>query len=58
MIRTSEHIKPQDFEEYDAVLIVGTISKSALQQFKINHNIVLVDGGGNNDDNVDVVDTN
>lgn len=59
VIRTSEHIKPQDFEEYDAVLIVGTISKSALQQIqKFNHNIVLVDGGGNNDDNVDVVDTN
>ncbi|PAK58517.1 hypothetical protein B9K02_11175 [Lentilactobacillus kefiri] len=27
-------------------------------QSTFNHNIVLVDGGGNNDDNVDVVDTN
>lgn len=59
VIRTNKHLKPHDFQEYDAILIVGTISKAALQQIqKFNRNIVLIDGGGSNDDNVDIVDTN
>lgn len=59
VIRMDEGIEPKDFAEYDAVLIVGTLSKAGILAIKaFNQNVVLVDGGRFADDLVDVVDTN
>ncbi|GAD16116.1 LacI family DNA-binding transcriptional regulator [Lentilactobacillus otakiensis] len=59
VIRMDGGIEPKDFLDYDAILIVGTISKKAIHEImKFNQNVVVVDGGSYDDDIVDVVDTN
>lgn len=59
IVRPSENIEPKDFAGYDAVIVVGTISRTAihaLQEF--NSNVVIVDPGQSHDGVVDTVDTN
>ncbi|WP_225364521.1 LacI family DNA-binding transcriptional regulator [Lentilactobacillus parakefiri] len=59
VIRMDEGVDPQTLGEYDAVIIVGTLSPTGINTIKsVNRNVVLVDGGSNANDQVDVVDTN
>lgn len=59
VVRLDEGVEPNDFAAYDAVIIVGSLSKSAINAIKsFNPNVVLVDGGSDVDDVVDTVDTN
>ncbi len=59
MIRPDKSIDPHRFAEYDAVIIVGTISQAAIKTIKaVNPNLVVVDSGSYDHDQIDIVDTN
>lgn len=59
VIRPDKSIDPHRFAEYDAVIIVGTISQAAIKTIKaVNPNLVVVDSGSYDHDQIDIVDTN
>ncbi|KRK87269.1 LacI family DNA-binding transcriptional regulator [Lentilactobacillus sunkii] len=59
IVRPSKDIEPKDFAEYDAVIVVGTISRTAIRALqKVNANVIIVDPGQCYDNLVDTVDTN
>ncbi|WP_283680411.1 LacI family DNA-binding transcriptional regulator [Lentilactobacillus sp. Marseille-Q4993] len=52
-------MQPSDIADYDAVLIVGTISKkTASQLWHFNHKLLVIDGGVNLDQYAHTIDTN
>lgn len=59
IIRMQAGLHPQDLANYDAVIITGTVSESAVKSLKkFNQHIILVDAGTHYHNLVDVVDSN
>ncbi len=59
VIRLQNELNPADLKAHDAVLVVGAISESAVNEIQaINPNLVIIDGGRNYHNQVDTVETN
>ncbi len=59
VIDLRDGLNPWDIADFDAVLIVGTISKATAQKlYEVNPNLLVVDGGINLDHYAHTIDTN